>query len=515
MDEADFWYYPKGKTYFITHKMNEEDTYQTLAGQVLDPFIEQGKRVVDWSGRVFEGRSQELQGVPAAQRNEEVRPIGTSAVLNGRPVRWAGQNYGWQSDASYNQLEQEGQFRFGQITGDRIMSDVSQVVGEVIENIPEPIKQTAVDIAKTGVTKAADVYYSLPLDQQQNIAAGVEFVSGTARSINGYLERFSETTNTSRYLTDELFALGTGKAMQAVEPVAKQAAKTAVKKVVQAADDVLPPTSGGGLAYATVGGVPTNVPEPKLKIENGVAKLTLKDPDNIPKGITKGSAASPEWEPQVREYQKRRAAMKERLQSAASDKKRRQYREEAYNEISTGPSRDPEANPEAYGSRVVFQQFKEQSQVNPLTKMGNTNWKQQHHLFPKQESYQFVERMVELGDDDDVLALFIMAEDMDATLGGRLKNMLNMEDRPHNILHSSRIKDGRQLKSIEMANLVENAKSTDELMRLFRQYVTENVLPSKDEAVAISKIGDRLLEMKKYKYLDELYDKNLIRKPVL
>jgi len=496
--------------------MDEEDTYQTLAGQVLDPFIEQGKRVVDWSGRVFEGRSQELQGVPAAQRNEEVRPIGTSAVLNGRPVRWAGQNYGWQSDASYTQLEQLGQFRFGQITGDRIMTDVGQAVGDIIENIPEPVKQTAVDVAKTGLTAAANAYASLPLYQQQNIATGVEFVAGTARAINGYMERFSETTNTSRYITDELFMAGTGKAAQAVKPVAKQAATTAVKKVVKAADDIFPPTSGGGgLAYATVGGVPTNVPEPKLKIENGVAKLTLKDPENIPAGITKGSARSPEFAVQVQEYNQRRAAMKERLQSAASDKKRRQYREEAYNEMSTGPSRDPQANPEAYGSRKTFQQFKEQSQVDPLTKMGNTNWKQQHHLFPKQESYQFVERMVELGDDDDVLALFIMAEDMDATLGGRLKNMLNMEDRPHSVLHSSRIKDGRQLKSIEMANLVENAKSTDELMRLFRQYITDNVLPSKDEAIAISKIGDRLLEMKKYRYLDELYDKNLIRKPVL
>ena len=496
--------------------MDEEDTYQTLAGQVLDPFIEQGKRVVDWSGRVFEGRSQELQGVPAAQRNEEVRPIGTSAVLNGRPVRWAGQNYGWQSDASYTQLEQSGQFRFGQITGDRIMTDVGQAVGDIIENIPEPVKQTAVDVAKTGLTAAANAYASLPLYQQQNIATGVEFVAGTARAINGYMERFSETTNTSRYITDELFMAGTGKAAQAVKPVAKQAATTAVKKVVKAADDIFPPTSGGGgLAYATVGGVPTNVPEPKLKIENGVAKLTLKDPENIPAGITKGSARSPEFAVQVQEYNQRRAAMKERLQSAASDKKRRQYREEAYNEMSTGPSRDPQANPEAYGSRKTFQQFKEQSQVDPLTKMGNTNWKQQHHLFPKQESYQFVERMVELGDDDDVLALFIMAEDMDATLGGRLKNMLNMEDRPHSVLHSSRIKDGRQLKSIEMANLVENAKSTDELMRLFRQYITDNVLPSKDEAIAISKIGDRLLEMKKYRYLDELYDKNLIRKPVL
>lgn len=36
------------------------------------------------------------------------RPLGANAVLNGRPVRWAGQGWGWQSEKSFQQLESSG-----------------------------------------------------------------------------------------------------------------------------------------------------------------------------------------------------------------------------------------------------------------------------------------------------------------------------------------------------------------------------------------------------------------------
>ena len=140
--------------------------------------------------------------------------------------------------------------------------------------------------------------------------------------------------------------------------------------------------------------------------------------------------------------------------------------------------------------------------------------KEQHHLFTKQESYQFIDRMSEIGDDDDLLAMFLMAEDMDAAIGGRFSNMLNVEKKSHQIGHSSRIYDGRQIKADEMANLVSSAKSTDELMTMFRKYIIENVHPSAAEARALEIIGSRLHKMDKYKYLDELYDK-MYRSPAV
>ena len=253
--------------------MNEEDTYQTLAGQVLDPIIEQGKRVVDWSGRVFEGRSQELQGVPAAQRNEEVRPIGTPAVLNGQPVKWAGQNYGWQSEASFNQLEEEGEFRFGEITGQRIMSDVSQGIGEAIQSIPEPIKQTAVDVAKAGVNQAVEAWWSLPLYQQQQIAAGVEFAQGGVKFAGGVLEEVSRMTNTSRFITDDLAMLGAGKVFKAGLTAAKPLATKAVQTAVNVIDDVISPGGSPQLATAMAGVAPKPTAPARLDIQHGVAKI--------------------------------------------------------------------------------------------------------------------------------------------------------------------------------------------------------------------------------------------------
>jgi len=281
------------------------------------------------------------------------------------------------------------------------------------------------------------------------------------------------------------------------------------KRAINVVDKLPPGGMSQQLATATVSPMGLAPSNGSISLRPQVMELTLKDPTNIPEGIKHGSAKLPEWKDQMNDYFQRRANIKERLQ-AARDRKSRNvgaYQDEAYNTISTGASRNPELNPEAYGEKKVFDQFKEQSEITPLTSKGNIKWQQQHHLFSKQESYQFVERMIELGDDDDVLALFIMAEDMDATLGGRLSNMLNMEDLPHSVLHGSRITDKRQLQAAGMRNLVENAKSTDELMRMFREYVTENVQPSIEEAKAFKIIGQRLMKANKYKSLDQIRDK--------
>jgi hypothetical protein len=41
------------------------------------------------------------------------RPFGSTAKLNGKTVRWAGDEYGWQSPASYSKLEKQGHFKLG------------------------------------------------------------------------------------------------------------------------------------------------------------------------------------------------------------------------------------------------------------------------------------------------------------------------------------------------------------------------------------------------------------------
>ena len=198
--------------------------------------------------------------------------------------------------------------------------------------------------------------------------------------------------------------------------------------------------------------------------------LTIKNKDLIARGVQQGSASGPTFGPAMTKWRNRRMELREQMRNPSGNTPHRRQqnargsKEVAYNDVSTGPTTDP-LDVVAYGRGA-----------------HKVKGKQQHHLFPKQESYQFVERMNQLGDEDDVLNLFLYAEEVDATMGGRLSDILNMDTKPHSKLHSNRIKDGRQLGSMEMWNLVESAKSTDELMTLFNRYVTENIKPSKAEA---------------------------------
>ena len=253
----------------------------------------------------------------------------------------------------------------------------------------------------------------------------------------------------------------------------------------------------------------------KANLTPQVMDLTIKDPTLVAPGIKHGSARSPEWIEQTRDFDMRRAAAKEKVASATSKSAKRNFISDMFNEVSTGPTRRPGLAPAGDPHAYKDAAFKRHSVIEKL-KDGSPKWKEQHHLFSKQESYQFVERMIEIGDDDDVLSMFLFAEDLDATMGGRLSNMLNMERKPHSLLHSSRKRriDGRELKSDEMRNLVNSAKTSTELMKLFNKYIIENVRVSIDEAKAFNAIADRMIENNKYGFIQELYDKNILRKPV-
>ena len=253
-----------------------------------------------------------------------------------------------------------------------------------------------------------------------------------------------------------------------------------------------------GLDNITRGGPPTpqlamagsaprvqlNVSEGKANLTPEVMEITIKDPDNLARGAAEGWAKGPEFGEEMTKWRNRRMELREQMRNPSgltADRRRKNKTKSlitAYNDVSTGPTRLVD-NPVAY-DKTPFKKISDLEKRNM----------EQHHLFPKQESYQFVERMIELGDEDDVLNLMIFAEEVDASMGGRLVNMLNMERQPHTILHNSRkaIEDGRQLKSLEMKNLVENAKSSDELMELFKTYIETNIRPSKDEAFALNNL---------------------------
>lgn len=211
-----------------------------------------GSNFVENTNRVLEGAGQIQSGKDSTQVNEEARPIGSEAVLNGKPVFWAGQNYGYQTKESYDKLMDEGQFRMGEITAQRIGNSISQA-------IPQEAKDFATEKITDAATAAENFYNQQDYDTQQNIKTGLRFAYGAVTTIDKGLEFISEKTNTSRFITDELVtAAATGGASVALKraaPIVKQAGKTAVNFIDTAIDDILTPP-GGGLQLATAGSAP-------------------------------------------------------------------------------------------------------------------------------------------------------------------------------------------------------------------------------------------------------------------
>ena len=211
--------------------------------------------------------------------------------------------------------------------------------------------------------------------------------------------------------------------------------------------------------------------------------LTITKPQYLARGVKQGIASGPDFGPSMQRWRMRRADLMEQMRNPSGSSLDRRKKNAAkakiaaYNDVSTGPTTDPD-DVIAYGKN----KFK-------------VKGKDQHHLFPKAESYAFVERMRKIGDDDDVLNLFLYAEELDATMGGRLSNMLNMtpggKGTPHKDLHDRRIADGRQLRGMGMMNKVNQAKSTDELMDMFDEYIKTNIQPSKKEAIDLQKAFDK------------------------
>ncbi len=354
---------------------------------------------------------------------------------------------------------------------DPISNQIEYGVDEFRQGNPAPVLN-AMSLGMSGAMA--------PLTQA---VRGVDETEGTLlESAGNYVEDKTGIPSLVTQVAAGVLIPGPGEYKAAGKSIAR-----GVKKAfpLEGVDNIFPPTPP--TALATAGAAPRvqlNVSGGKANLAPEVMEITIKDPDNLARGAAEGWAKGSEFGEEMTKWRNRRMELREQMRNPSgltADRRRKNKTKSlitAYNDVSTGPTRLVD-NPVAY-DKTPFKKISDLEKRNM----------EQHHLFPKQESYQFVERMIELGDEDDVLNLMIFAEEVDASMGGRLVNMLNMERQPHTILHNSRkaIEDGRQLKSLEMKNLVENAKSSDELMELFKTYIETNIRPSKDEAFALNNL---------------------------
>jgi hypothetical protein len=138
-------------------------------------------------------KEQVDKGKGRGGNTDQTRAIGTRSTLNGRPVYWSGQNYGWQTKASHEQLKNDGAFRVGQQNLQRIGNDISTTASRAWNSAPKPVRDTAVGVAKAAKKELWDT-------QPEVIKRGVR---GTLGTVDKGLEAVSRATNTSRFITDE------------------------------------------------------------------------------------------------------------------------------------------------------------------------------------------------------------------------------------------------------------------------------------------------------------------------
>ena len=260
-------------------------------------------------------------------------------------------------------------------------------------------------------------------------------------------------------------------------------AKRAVKTI-----DMMTPPGAGGLTPALAGsggGLKLNFNrKPDVPEMPQVMPLTVTQPERIAEGVVEGIAKSPQFAPQVARWQKRWDVTRSRLDKwiasteSAKVKSRniKKSRDARYGKVSTGMSRVDD---------LADEQFYE-----TMPSLG----KERHHLFPKAESYQFVKRLKQLIDDgvadmDDMVNLFLYAEDAGTVMGNRKANMLLMEKiQEHGPLHRMRETTEGALgllmepKTQDLYAKLLEATNADELMDMFDEYLKLNIKPSKRAA---------------------------------
>ena len=279
----------------------------------------------------------------------------------------------------------------------------------------------------------------------------------------------------------------------AAETLLTAGAGAVASKTVKAVDMLTPP--GGGMTPALAGA------GPQITIRGGSASLQpptvnkLTVTERIAEGVTQGIADTPQFADQLKRMDIRWAQSEKRLKRWVEDigdprrsKNIKKSRDALKGKASTGPARVEDIADENWYTKDN-KDFVDV--INQTPQLGL----ERHHMFPKAESYIFVEHMRSLirqgiADRDDMVNLFLYAEDAGAVMGNRKANMLLM-DKPtqHGPHHRMREKTAGALGLVmepdnlqDLADVVKTATNADELMNLFDEYLIKNIKPSKRDA---------------------------------
>jgi len=286
--------------------------------------------------------------------------------------------------------------------------------------------------------------------------------------------------------------------------VASEIATFGAGKLFNAATKVIPPGTGGLTPQlATVGTSQINISRGAVNYQPPtVAKLTITDPEFIAPGVKPGIAQTPAnikaremLDKSLGRLDKRRSELDAMLESgevvkgsgkfARLDKK---IREERYGEMSSFYN-NLDQDPPAYRK-------KPDKNVDPTNEAVVL---EQHHLAAKAQTQPFAEVMLEVGDPDDLVALHEYSRMLGVVMGNSRLNMLDAPGPIHRValaktemeklgnIHSAFSAAGMEPNNKFVRNLLKDAKTSDDVMRVFSQYAQEYLIPQQNIAKKIVK----------------------------
>jgi len=278
---------------------------------------------------------------------------------------------------------------------------------------------------------------------------------------------------------------------------------TVARKAVKAIDTLTPPGAGGltPVLAGGGGGLKLNFKPTDAPLAPQVSKLTITDPEvtSLP-GVKQGMAELPVnvkarqmLDKSLARLDKRRADLDAML--ASGEVKRgsskfirldKKIREERYGEMSSFYNQ-LDQDPPAYGKSAY-------KNVDPtdITKKA-----EQHHLAAKAQTAPFIEVMLEVGDPDDLVALHEYSRMLGVVMGNSKKNMLDAPGPIHRAaaartakekagnIHSAFSVAGMEPNNAYVKRLLKDVTTADDVIRVFKQYADEYLIPQQDIAKKI------------------------------
>jgi hypothetical protein len=302
-------------------------------------------------------------------------------------------------------------------------------------------------------------------------------------------------------------AVGFGLGLAVPGPEISRAAKPVIPKGVKVpqpkpepTDFLTPPGMTPALAGGG-GGLKLNFKPVDAPLAPQVSKLTITDPEvtSLP-GVKQGMAELPVnvkarqmLDKSLARLDKRRADLDDML--ASGEVKRgsskfirldKKIREERYGEMSSFYNQ-LDQDPPAYGKAAY-------KNVDPtdITKKA-----EQHHLAAKAQTAPFIEVMLEVGDPDDLVALHEYSRMLGVVMGNSKKNMLDAPGPIHRAaaartakekagnIHSAFSVAGMEPNNAYVKRLLKDARTADDVIRVFKQYADEYLIPQQDIAKKI------------------------------